>query len=91
MASGLKAGAFPSNVMVPVMDEAAFATPGRTATATRAAAQDREFPKTRRHGSMVIAKPRIPTVDVDESERCVAPVIATCQGLRKPTRFVWEI
>jgi hypothetical protein len=62
MASGLRAGAFPSKVMVPVIDEAAFDTPGNTTTATRAAAKYMGFPKTRRHGSLVIAKPRIPTL-----------------------------
>jgi hypothetical protein len=37
------------------MDDAALATPGDSETATRIAAKDRGFPKTRRHGSLIIA------------------------------------
>jgi hypothetical protein len=38
MASGLRLGAFPSNVIVPVMVDAATATPGQSNTATSPAA-----------------------------------------------------
>ena len=44
MASGLRAGAFPSKVTVPVTDEAATATPGQTDTATSPAASHNLFP-----------------------------------------------
>ena len=43
MASGLRAGGFPSKVTVPVMDEAATATPGQPATATSPAASHNLF------------------------------------------------
>ena len=47
MASGLSAGAFPSKVTVPVMVEAASATPGQTDTATSPAASHNLFPVAR--------------------------------------------
>src|SRR5688572_27806186 len=57
MASGLRAGVLPSNVMVPVMDEAATATPapGQTDIATSKKAGHNGFPDPRWHGSLVIA------------------------------------
>ena len=57
MASGLRAGAFPSKVTVPVTDEAAKATPGQTDTATSTAASHNLFPVARMLGSLVIANP----------------------------------
>ncbi len=64
MASGLSAGAFPSKVTVPVMDEAATATPGQTNTATSPAASHNLFPVPRMLGSLVIANlPSVVTVD----------------------------
>ena len=55
MASGLRAGAFPSKVTVPVMVEAATATPGQTNTATSPAASHNLFPVPRMLSSLVIA------------------------------------
>ena len=55
MASGLSVGAFPSKVTVPVMVEAAKATPGQTDTATSPAASHNLFPVPRMLGSLVIA------------------------------------
>ena len=55
MASGLRVGAFPSKVMVPVMVEAAKATPGQTNTATSPAASHNLFPVLRMLRSLVIA------------------------------------
>src|SRR5436190_21675308 len=53
--SGFRAGAFPSNVTVPVTVEAATATPGETNTATSVAAGHYLFSVTRMLGSLVIA------------------------------------
>jgi hypothetical protein len=58
MASGLRVGAFPVKVTVPVIDEAAKATPGQTDIATSPAASHNLFPVARMLGSLVIAKPR---------------------------------
>ena len=55
MASGLSAGAFPSKVTVPVMVDAATATPGQTNTATSPAASHNLFPVPRMLSSLVIA------------------------------------
>ena len=55
MASGLRVGAFPSKVTVPVMVEAARATPGQNDTATSPAASHNLFPVPRMLGSFVIA------------------------------------
>jgi len=55
MASGLRAGAFPSKVTVPVMDEAATATPGQIDTAISTAPSRNLFPVLRMLGSLVIA------------------------------------
>src|SRR5258708_34852103 len=55
MVSGLRVGAFPSKVTVPVMDEAATATPGQTDIATSPAASHNLFPDTRMLDSLVIA------------------------------------
>ena len=65
MASGLRAGAFPSKVTVPVMVEAAKATPGQTDTATSPAASHNLFPVPRMLGSLVIANLVVPIVIVD--------------------------
>src|SRR5260370_28127370 len=54
MASGLRVGAFPSKVTVPVMDEAATATPGQTDIATIPAASHNLFPDTRILDSVAI-------------------------------------
>ena len=56
MASGLRTGGFPSKVTVPVMDEAAKATPGQTDNATSPAASRNLFPVPRMLGSLVINK-----------------------------------
>jgi hypothetical protein len=56
MASGLRAGAFPSNVMIPVIVDAAAATPGQKETATSEAARKNLFPDTRMLGSFINAK-----------------------------------
>ena len=53
MASGLRVGAFPANVMVPVTDEAAMATPGEIETTASAIASRNVFPDTRMLGSLV--------------------------------------
>src|SRR5260221_14699189 len=53
MASGLSLGAFPSKVTVPVMDEAANATPGESNTATNPASHTL-FPVLRMLGSLII-------------------------------------
>src|SRR6476620_5001267 len=53
MASGLRAGAFPSNVTVPVMVDAANVTRGHNAAATSATARHNLFPVTRMLGSFV--------------------------------------
>ena len=55
MASGLRAGAFPSKVTVPVTVDAATATPGQTNTATSPAASHNLFPVPRMLSSLVIA------------------------------------
>ncbi len=70
MASGLRAGGFPSKVTVPVMDDAAMATPGQTDIATSPAASHNLFPVTRMLGSLVIAKTSF-SVAV---ERCLPPI-----------------
>ena len=57
IASGLSAGAFPSKMMVPVMDEAAMPTPGQTDTATSTAASRKLFAVPRMLGSLVIGHP----------------------------------
>src|SRR6478672_11094781 len=53
IASGLSVGAFPSKVTVPVMDEAATATPGQNDTVTSAAASHNLFPVPRMLCSLV--------------------------------------
>ena len=55
MASGLRAGAFPSKVTVPVTVDAATATPGHSAAANSPAASHNLFPVPRMLGSLVIA------------------------------------
>jgi hypothetical protein len=55
MAIGLSTGAFPSNVTVPVMVEAATATPGQNAMATSTVASHNVFPDPRMLGFLVIA------------------------------------
>src|SRR6266545_1212862 len=54
MASGLSVGAFPSNVTVPVMVEAATATPGHIDNATSPATRHNLFPLQRMLGSLII-------------------------------------
>jgi hypothetical protein len=54
IASGLRAGAFPSKVTVPVTVEAATATPGHNDTATSPAASHTLFPVTRMLDSLII-------------------------------------
>jgi hypothetical protein len=54
MVSGLRAGAFPAKVTVPVMDEAATATPGENDTATSPAANHNLFPVAPMLGSLII-------------------------------------
>src|SRR6266542_3546370 len=54
MASGLSVGAFPSNVTVPVMDDAATATPGHIDNATSPATRRHLFPLQRMLGSLII-------------------------------------
>ena len=70
MASGLRAGAFPTKVTVPVTDEAAKATPGQTDNATSAAASHNLLPVLRILGSLVIAKPRV----YRHSRRCLRSI-----------------
>ena len=57
IASGLRVGAFPSKVTVPVMDEAATPTPCQTDTATSTAASRNPFAVPRMLGSLVIGHP----------------------------------
>jgi hypothetical protein len=54
MAIGLSTGAFPAKVTVPVMVDAATATPGQPNTAISAAAGHSLFPVPRMLGSLVI-------------------------------------
>ena len=54
MESGLSVGTFPSKVMVPVMVEAAMATPGYIETTASAIANRNVFPATRMLGSSVM-------------------------------------
>ena len=61
MASGLSVGAFPSKVTVPVMVEAATATPGQNDTTINPAASHNLFPVARIIGSSVIAKNSFPS------------------------------
>jgi hypothetical protein len=56
MASGLRAGGVPVKETVPLIDDAAVATPGQTDITT--AASHNLFPVTRMLDSLVIAKPR---------------------------------
>src|SRR5688572_18134362 len=53
--SGLRAGGFPSKVMVPLMVDAATATPGQSNTATSPAASHNPFRVPRMFSSLVIA------------------------------------
>ena len=71
MASGLRAGAFPSKVTTPVIDEAAPATPGQIDTATNDAATHDLFPSQRMLGSLVycLSQPGLPCND----RRCAPP------------------
>jgi hypothetical protein len=68
MASGLRAGAFPSKVTVPLTVEAADATPGHTDTAISPAANHNLFPLARMLGSMFIAN-LVEVVTVDAAFR----------------------
>src|SRR4051812_7117325 len=54
MANGWRAGAFPSKVTVPVIVDAATATPGESETAMTPAASHNLFPAQRMLGSLVI-------------------------------------
>ena len=67
MASGLRVGAFPSKVTVPVTVEAATATPGQTDTATSPAASHNLFPVPRMLGSLVIT--------TSSQSTCVPPIV----------------
>ena len=58
MASGLRAGGVPVKVTVPLIDDAAVATPGQTDITI--AASHNLFPVTRMLDSLVIVKPRFP-------------------------------
>ena len=71
MAIGLRVGALPSKVMVPVMDEAAKATPGQPDTATTRAASHNLFPVLRMLGSLIIAN-LVSVVTVDAALRILA-------------------
>ena len=62
MASGLSAGAFPAKVTVPVMVDAATATPGQPNTATSPAASHNLFPVPRMLSSLVIANLVSPSI-----------------------------
>src|SRR5580765_7095951 len=55
MAIGLRAGAFPSNVTVPVMVDAAKATPGHMDNATNPATTHNLFPLKRMLGSFYLS------------------------------------
>ncbi len=68
MASGLRGGIFPSKVTVPLMVEAATATPGHTDTATSPAASHNLLPVLRMLGSLVIAN-LVSVVTVDAALR----------------------
>jgi hypothetical protein len=68
MESGRSAGAFPSKVTVPVIVEAASATPGQTDTATSTAASRNPYPVPRMLGSFVIAN-LVSVVTVDDAYR----------------------
>src|SRR5687767_4087951 len=57
IASGLRAGTFPANVTVPLMEDAANATPGHTAIATSPAARHKFFAVLRILISFVIVSP----------------------------------
>src|SRR4051794_4518172 len=75
IASGLRVGAFPSKVTVPVIDDAAKATPGQSDTATSPAASNNLVPVTRMLGSLVLA-----------TLVCAATVDAACSSaLSGPT------
>ncbi len=85
MASGLRVGAFPSKVTVPVMDEAARATPGQTDTATSTAASRILFPVPRMLGSLVIATLASDiTVDVPCAALWIGPSVHPAQRLCNP-------
>jgi hypothetical protein len=62
MVSGLSAGGFPAKVTVPLIDDAAVATPGQTDTTRNPAASHNLFPVTRMLDSLAIAKPRFSAV-----------------------------
>src|SRR5437899_5746546 len=55
MVIGLRVGAVPENVTIPVMDEPTTAPPGPTDTAINAAASHKLFPVQRMLNSLVIA------------------------------------
>jgi hypothetical protein len=68
MASGFITGAFPSKVIVPLMDEAAKATPGQTVKAATPAASHNLFPVTRMLGLLWLS---LNLVTVDAANRRV--------------------
>src|SRR5258708_1461665 len=85
MVSGLSVGAFPSKVTVPVIDEAAKATPGHTTIATSPAARHTLFPVTRMLGSLVDAN-LVSVVTVDAAFRILAqaPIRSVLRRSRTP-------
>jgi hypothetical protein len=62
MESGLSVGGVPAKVTVPLIDDAAVATPGQTDITINPAASHNLFPVTRMLDSLVIAKPRFSAV-----------------------------
>src|SRR3990170_7070796 len=82
MASGLRLGAFPVKVTVPVTDEAAKARPGQTDIATSPAASHTLFPVARMLGSLVIRKSRFRRYD----RCCIGPAWSgqTLHPARRP-------
>jgi hypothetical protein len=75
MAIGLSTGGFPSKLIVPVMVEAAVATPGENSTATSPAANHNLVPDPPMLGSLVMQTSRS------------AQEIALCARLYTKTRY----
>src|SRR4051794_19774825 len=80
IASGLRVGAFPSNVMIPVIVEAAAATPGQKETAINEAARNNLLPVTHMLGSFVIAQIVASVVTDDAALRRVSESADSTSG-----------
>src|SRR6476646_1973446 len=87
--SGLRAGAFPSNVTTPVTVEAANATPGEIDNATSPATKHNVFPVQRILGSLIkliIANSIAPAPSTLSPILVNGPTIYTCPGPRNPSK-----